>query len=263
MYPGRNVTKRAFEMKTAAAVIGFFLLGMCAVSTVCAKEKNHRRMVAPILQDAFCIGFNLSCNNREGYLHFGDKYGDQSVPRDALWLWGISGDKRFPLTEWLRGQIGVNASFGSSNEDTSETVSIVDSTIQHMITQNTYVHIAVIPELQLPISVSPDASLFLTLGGGLHFLDIKEQEFLMGFPDIRITDPDLQDHSIFTISIHGGAGFEFVVNHRIGFVFSYSYRYWVPVNYDIASDLYPLKPINYRERYLTHTFELVISQQKK
>jgi len=235
-------------------LFGIFIAILTFVNIATCKPPE----ISPFLQNTYLAGFDLSINNRKGYVYYGDRFGYKAVQRENLLLSGISAGKRFGISDFLRFQLGGIVSLGSSVEDTTGAQALDDGTIRILTKNNLYIHLGILPEFQVPLPVSPDASVFFRAGGGGHFMNIQEQEYVLGSPDFRVLDPYLENHSVLSLSVHGGAGFEFEIGNRIGFALTYIFRYWRPVKYGITSDLFPYSSVPYKERFLTHSFDLSV-----
>ena len=59
-------------------------------------------------------------------------------------------------------------------------------------------------------------------------------------------------------SVHAGLGFEIAITPIFGFAASYTFRYWYPVHYGMHRDLFPWRPVDYRERFLSHEFDIIM-----
>lgn len=187
---------------------------------------------------AFFAGVNLLYHDRVGYLFLSDGK-KEAVSRKEVPGFGVILGKRFRLPKF-RLQIPLLLDYGRVSESASESF---DATVK-----TTLSHAGLTPELQLPLRISSDAAFYLSAGFGIHAVRFTEKTF----------DGFLFSSNCPSFSINGGVGFEAMTAINSGIAVQYSIRYGKPVYYKYMKDLFPFKPVSYKEKIITHSIQFMI-----
>jgi len=209
------------------------------------------------------FGVSFDYSERRGHLDFGGNRTEE-LNRNGLFTAGVMLGKRWKLSRRLRIQVTVDIKYGSVADDTLPLAPFRDNngvaSYQSTLLKTSLFHAGCIAELHCPFKVAPDGQWFLIAGAGAHLARTREAETLLDNPDVPVSDdPYIEpDHVTLSASIHGGMGFEIIVSPLFGIAASYSLRYWYPVRYGMSRDLFPDHPVDYRERFLSHEFNVLI-----
>jgi hypothetical protein len=215
------------------------------------------------IDDLALFGASLDYSERRGYLDFGGNRIEE-LNGSSLFTAGVMLGKRWKLSRRLRVQVTVDIKYGSVAGDTLPPSAFRDNngvaSFHSTLLKTSLFHGGCIAELHYPVKVAPDGQWFLLAGAGAHLARIRESETLLDNPDVPVSgDPYVEDdHVTLSASIHGGMGFEIIVSPLFGIAASYSLRYWFPVRYGMSRDLFPDRPVDYRERFLSHEFNVLI-----
>jgi hypothetical protein len=209
------------------------------------------------LNKLWFIGIPFQYHERRGYLSFDDNH-KQTLSKGNLLTGGAMLGKRFLLLKGFRMHVAASVHYGSTIDDTLPAIQINDTTIMPTQMMSIFFHGNLIADVQYPMKVSTDASWYWHAGYGVHYAELSEYETLNNNPKIKVNDEYLETNTMWSGSVHGGVGFEIAMTPIFGFAASYTLRYWHPVHYGMVRDLFPYKPIDYRERFFSHEFDLII-----
>ncbi|MBN1130216.1 MAG: hypothetical protein JXA71_14585 [Chitinispirillaceae bacterium] len=208
------------------------------------------------LDKLWFIGYPVHFHERRGYLTFDDEH-VQELPKGDLFTTGAILGKRFNLLNGFRLQVSGSFDYGKTIDDTLPEIVVGDTVLS---TQMLIVFFCgnLIADLQYPMSVSTDASWYWHAGYGCHFTDIAEFEMVDNNPKLKVIDEFLEERRMWSGSVHAGLGFEIAFTPMFGFAASYTLRFWHPIHYGMVRDLFPLKPVDYRERFFSHEVEFIL-----
>ncbi len=198
-------------------------------------------------------------NNRQGYFDFGQLRQDTAL--SSLPMWGGTVARRYPLASWVRVQLGVTASFGGVDKDTTADVPLlVDGGAErHEVAwKDGFFHVGIVPELHY---VFPPEQRFvpcLRAGTGLHYMRMTETLRTIDEDTPRYVDVEgAMEGSRVGASIETGLGVDVVISEQWSVNIGYSYRYWHPVGYEYTRDL-PRDGVDYWESFRSHILTLGI-----
>jgi hypothetical protein len=205
------------------------------------------------------FGAMFDISERRGYLDFGSGR-TEAIDRRGMVTGGVMFGKRWHLAGRLRLQAAATIQYGSVATDTLPLISLTNGTADSTLLETALFHGGCIVEIQCPFKVAPDGQWFLLAGGGVHVARYRENELLLGNSNTKlIGDPYVEgDHVTVGASVHGGLGFEIIVSPLFGIAATYSLRYWYPIRYGLKRDFFPVGPVDYRERFLSHEFRLMV-----
>ena len=208
------------------------------------------------LDKQWFIGFPMHLHERRGFLEFDEDH-VQELGRGNLFTTGALVGKRFLLLKGFRLQVAASVHYGATIDDTLPSVAVGDDTLPTQI-YSVLFYGSMIADLQYPMAVSSDASWYWHVGYGAHFAELSEYETLNNDPKFRVNDEYLETNQMWSGSVHAGLGFEIAITPIFGFAASYTFRYWYPVHYGMHRDLFPWRPVDYRERFLSHEFDIIM-----
>ena len=211
---------------------------------------------AGVLDNLPFFGFSVDYHQRRGYLDFGNDRIEE-VRRNDFPAVGILLGKRWRLAPWVRLQASASVKYGSVVDDTLPAILLSDNTSQETLLRTSFLYGNCLADVQFPFRAAPDGQWFLHAGGGGHVAKAWETEVLAGNTAQRVADAYLEEHTIFSASVHGGLGFEIAISPRFGFAIEYTLRYWYPIYYGMQRDLFPTASVGYRERFLSHEFDVL------
>jgi hypothetical protein len=208
------------------------------------------------LDKQWFIGIPLQFHERRGFLKFDDDH-VQTLGRGNLFTSGALLGKRFLLLNGYRLQVAASVHYGTTIDDTLPSITVGDTALPTQVLSVLF-HGSLVADLQRPMAVSPDASWYWHIGYGAHYAELSEYETLNNNPKLKVVDEYLETNRMWSGSIHGGLGFEIAITPIFGFAVSYTLRYWHPVHYGMVRDLFLWRPIDYRERFLSHEFDFIL-----
>jgi hypothetical protein len=208
------------------------------------------------LDKLWFIGYSQGYHERRGFLEFDDSH-QQEIGKGNLLTSGAMVGKRFTLLKGFRLQVAGSLHYGKTKDDTLPSIQIGDTLLPAQMLSVLFLG-GMVADLQYPAMVSSDASWYFHAGYGIHYCDIAEFETLNNDPKIKVLDDYLDANQMWSGSVHGGLGFEIAFTPMFGFAASYTLRYWYPVHYGLVRDLFPVRPIDYRERFISHEFDVVL-----
>lgn len=207
-----------------------------------------------ITNSMYFIGGEYSLNSRSGRYKFSDgKFHEVSL--DNLHMGGLIFGKRIALSKFLRLQLPLIFDYGTITTDTFDLM--FSDGIKPTALRRNYYHVGIIPQLQFPLQVAPRAQFYLGAGFGFHMMRFVEKENRLD-KDIAVSDIYPESSTNFPFSLNAGAGLDLIFNAKYGLVLNYNFQYWNPVKYKTSHDLFLYKPVNYHERFLTHTFGICL-----
>jgi hypothetical protein len=213
---------------------------------------------ALMLDDLPFFGIAGDYHERRGFLDFGSGHIEE-LARAGFPAVGISFGKRWRLATWARLQLSVTGKYGSVVDDTLPLILLSDNTWQTTLLRMSFFYGGAIADFQVPFRIAPDGQLFLHAGAGAHVANAWETEVLQADASQRISnDPYLEEHTVYSVSVHGGVGFEIAVSERFGIGIAYSLRYWHPISYAMHRDFFPLTSVDYHERFLSHELDIIV-----
>jgi hypothetical protein len=208
------------------------------------------------LDKQWFIGFPLQYHERRGFLEF-DKDHVQELGRGNMVTTGALLGKRFLLLNGYRLQVAASVHYGTTIDDTLPGITVGDTILPTQVFSVLF-HGSMVADLQRPMTVSPDASWYWHIGYGAHYAELSEYETLNNDPKLKVVDEYLEANRMWSGSVHGGLGFEIAVTPIFGFAVSYTFRYWHPVHYGMVRDLFLWRPIDYRERFFSNEFDIIL-----
>jgi hypothetical protein len=236
--------RRAKDILSAVKTASLTLFLLCAATAL-----------AGSLDDLSLLGLGIEMHQRRGNFDFGNDH-VQEINRNTLMVTDVRVGKRWRLNKSSRLQVTGLLGFGTVTDDTLPEADFSNGTYKTTINTKLF-HGGLLADVQFPFRVSSDGTWFFHAGGGAHAVQVTESETKIGEPLIRIDDPYLESHGFrYCASIHGGLGFEIAVSQNFGVAFCHSLRYWRPVSYETSRDLFPLAPVRYYERFLSHEVEI-------
>jgi hypothetical protein len=134
---------------------------------------------------------------------------------------------------------------------------LTNGMIEDLLVRHQYMLLSFQTGVARPFPVFKGA-LCLYLGAGGNFSYTVEQERLLRDQAVRISDPILEEHVRVSMNAKSKLSYEHKMGERLGISFGYSLKLWTPVAYKTHRDLFPLNPILYQERFITHSFEIVL-----
>jgi hypothetical protein len=209
-----------------------------------------------VLDKLWFFGFPLRVHERRGFLEFDEDH-LQKLARGTIVTRGAEIGKRFRLPHGFRLQVATTINYGRTIDDTLPRIMVGDTALSTQLMAVLFFG-SVIADLHYPIKVSPDASWYWHAGYGCHLAELGEYETINNNPKLRVNDDYLEYNRMWSGSIHGGGGFEIAFTKLIGIAFSYSLRYWYPVHYGMVRDLFPVRPVDYKERFFSHEIDIVL-----
>jgi hypothetical protein len=210
------------------------------------------------LDNAYFLGPTLILNLRNGYDDFSAIQTSVKTPRNDLLMYGAVGGKRFPLNKFMRLQVGLGFDMGSVVDDTLSATLIGRSGPSIIGVKHTFYHASVSPELQFFAPISEGAVPFVRIGGGMNFVWGNEQMFVLN-SDTLVDGmvPQTVYNNQLCFDAMAGLGIDFRITHSLWFCFSYSFRFWQPVQGSIEED-FPLTELNYHEIFFSHGIQLTM-----
>ena len=200
----------------------------------------------------------VSWHQRFGYMDFGNdrvEYEEQNLLRTQ----GIVFGKNIPLPLKLRLSLPLQLEYGLVEDDYFEEVSLTNGEVSDLVLYSKMYHVGIIPLCQIPLRMAPVAWPVFSIGGGLHYVAfIEELRPADNKLKYNVTDDYLEESRKVIFSVTGGGGFEFRAGPHVVFSLQYFFRYWKPVQREMARDLFPYEKIPYAERFFTHNVTLAI-----
>jgi hypothetical protein len=198
---------------------------------------------------------NLSFHDRSGILDLGNNH-QQMSNRPLLKTLGVSLGKNFALPLHFRLALPLVFDYGYVT-DASDSMLLTNGVVSNVNLISVFNQIGISPELQYVLPVSGHLNIFLSVGGGIHYANFKQEERLADDNSIRVIDTYPENYSGVRMSCCAGAGTELILNKRKAIAFRYLFRYWNPVNGESRHDLFPYDAVGYKERFLTHSFSVI------
>lgn len=193
-------------------------------------------------------GVNLIWHDRLASFDLGNGH-EQKENRPLLFSTGFSLGKRFALPFHFRISLPVLFDYGNVNDDTLNDLSLADGTSADVVLKSTFFNLGVSPELQFVLPTVDALKVYLSIGGGIHYVSLQQNEM---FEKTRIIDPSyVEDFSGVRWSICAGIGADLHVNKRLAIGFEYLVRYWHPVKGKTDKELFPLG-VEYKERFFSN-----------
>ena len=213
-------------------------------------------MVPPVqsrsLTDDYYFAYGVvNWHSRDGIIDFGDGR-LQHFERKLLRTQGIGLGKNFALPFGLRVAVPLYGEYGSVREGTVEGVVLEDGSTPQLLYSSIMYHIGCQPMIQFPLRLSDGVWGFAAIGGGVHYVNLKEEERIDTDRKTRVIDDYLEKSGRFSASAAAGAGMEFVVSKQFVFSVQYLFRFWKPVQRKTSRDLFPLESMPYSELFFTH-----------
>lgn len=205
----------------------------------------------------YFAGIEVGFNYRSGLYDFGNNK-EQEMKLPDIITTGLTFGKRIELPLHLRFEIPVQLSYGSIDGQKYK-LTIIDGGEEEVVMNTSLYHAGLSPQLQLSIPLLKELAYFIGVGGGAHFIFLREQEEFVSNRNIKISDdPYVENHSGFSFSFSAATGLDIIFNQTFGLAVQYGFRYWYPVNDETHRDLFPLRGIKYKERFFTHTCSLIL-----
>jgi hypothetical protein len=200
-------------------------------------------------------GVNLIWHDRLASYDLGNGH-EQKENRPLLFSTGLSLGKRFALPLHFRLSLPVLLDYGNVNDDTLNDLSLADGTSANVVfLKSTFFNIGISPELQFVLPTVNELKVYLSLGGGIHYVSLQQDEM---FEKTRILDPSyVEDFSGVRWSICAGIGADLHVSKRFAIGLEYLFRYWYPVKGKTDKQLFPLG-VDYKERFLSHGLGILV-----
>ncbi len=192
-----------------------------------------------VIDRMFFAGVSISYHDRLGHLTFSDG-SEQDIGRSEIPSVGLVAGKRFALPWKIRLHVPLNLDYGSVREEPDESFDGV--------TKSSLFHLGLIPVLQLPLRLSSESALYLSLGSGFHLVRFTE----------NTGDDFMNTANCSSVSFTGGAGFETMTSKSRAISVQYSLRYGKPVYYKFMKDLFPHKGLDYKETIFTHSIQFMV-----
>jgi hypothetical protein len=208
------------------------------------------------LDKQWFIGFPVQFHERRGFLEFDRDHVQEQGKGNMVTIGALLG-KRFLLCNGYRLQVSASVHYGASIDDTLPSIVVGDTALPTQML-SVFFHGSMVADLQHPMTVSPDASWYWHIGYGAHYAELSEYETLNNDPKLRVNDEYLETNRMWSGSIHAGLGFEIAITPIFGFAASYTFRYWHPVHYGMVRDLFLFRPVDYRERFLSHEIDFIL-----
>lgn len=199
----------------------------------------------------FLTGLHLACNHRYGYYDLSGNYQSREklVPVISP---GLDFGKRFILTKILFISTTASITDGFTKESVSYPVKMDDVGWVQCDLYKNYVQAGVSSLIHVQVPVKFRRLEFsCAAGGGIYYSGYQEQ--LRGHDGQKkwLIDSYFIKRSKVTGSLDAGVFSELPFLNKSKLCFSYNFRYWQPVRYFVAKDLFPVNSIQYRERFFT------------
>jgi hypothetical protein len=199
----------------------------------------------------FLTGLHLACNQRYGYYDFSGDHQFREKPVPVISP-GIDFGKRFHLTKllFISATFSLNEGFTKEIVPYSFVVDDVDGIRCDLYKNYLQTGISSLLHVQIPFSLK-NSELSFAAGGGVYYSRYKEQLREHSGQKLWLYDSYFLTQSKVTGCLDAGVFCElpFLIKSRL--CFSYNFRYWKPVSYTVARDLFPVKSIKYQERFFT------------
>ena len=226
-------------------MIKLFVACAVVVSFILVPESASRFSA----DDAWEANLGGSFSFRQGYRDFGS-IGLETVDKAFLPGFAVSFGKRIPVVSWLRLRLAIPFETGRAEESETNSIPLEDGSVVTAKIYSRTLAIGFTPDIQIPFRFGTRRDLFISIGGGIHWHQLQEEEITTD-NDLRIIDPYLVTSNNLAFSFHNGIGYEYFFSKKAGLGISNTIRFWRPVSYDEKRDLFPLKATKYQEWFLT------------
>lgn len=203
---------------------------------------------------AYFVGGSISQSSRMSNYQLSKGY-EQDIRLEKLVTGGAFIGKRYTLFSEFRLQVPFSFDYGVVAFDTVFDVTFANGA-DDIVFSNSYFTFSFTPLFQYCIPVTIKSQFFLSGGGGISFTKLKEQAAMAGSSDVKVDYKGLLTDKTVCFSADAGAGFELLLSRWV-VAFQYTFKYWKPVKYEYYGDLFPLDGVDYTERFLTHSFQLL------
>jgi hypothetical protein len=200
-------------------------------------------------------GVNLTWHDRLATFGLGNDH-EQKENRPLLFSAGLRMGKRLILPFHVRLSLPLLFDYGSVNEDTLKNMALSDGTTPDVVLESSFYHIGLSPEIQFVLPTANELKLFLSIGGGIHYVFLQQDEMA---GKTRIIDPQyIEDFGGIRWSVCAGLGADLIILQHFGLEFQYLFRYWHPVKGTTDKELFPLGKVEYKERFFSHGFAVSV-----
>jgi len=223
------------------------LAGILVAASVGARSPGDNRFFTSAI---------ISRHIRSGVTDFGNGRLEYLTPAPMI-TYGITTGKIYRLTENMRLKLPFTIEYGSVQEPTINQIYLDNGSTHPARLTTSMIHAGVAPELQLPVRLTTGTWAFGMLGGGVHYANVFEEEWIQDSLHLRVNDPYLEKSTILTWSATAGGGLEWSLSKGRGIFIEYLFTYWHPVKRTTNRDnLFPLEGKPYREQWLTHSLSI-------
>lgn len=199
----------------------------------------------------FLTGLHLACNHRYGYYDFSGNHQSREKLAPVISP-GIDFGKRFGFTKLLFISINASLSDGFTKElvPYSFKVDDIDGVRCDLYKNYLQAGISSLLHFQVPV-IFGSCDFSIAAGGGVYYSNYKEQLREHDGQKLWLYDIYFIKRSKITGSLDCGAYFDLPFLNKNALCLSYNFHYWQPVRYTVSRDLFPVKSIQYRERFFT------------